>query len=135
MTKSWNRIIARTVRPTGVSVSARSPSTLSTMAVDESETRKPVNTAGPTPTPNRTSPPVTAPIVSATWSPPPRKIGRASRAIWASENSTPMENRSRITPTSASWATRSTSRTSPRASGPITAPASRNPAIGTSRTR
>ena len=107
MTRSWNRIIASTTRPTGVSVSARSPSTFSTIAVDESETRKPVNTAGPTPTPRSASPPATAPIVSATWSPPPRKIGRASRAISASENSTPIENRSRMTPTSASCATRS----------------------------
>jgi hypothetical protein len=57
---------------------------------------------------------------------------RLSRSI---ENSMPIVNSSRMTPTSAAASTVCWSAMSPSWWGPITTPASRNPTIGTTRAR
>lgn len=94
-----------------------------------------MNTAARHGTPKAMRVPVTTITVRATCRVPPTRIKVFSRASRSRENSMPMVNSSSITPISAAASTTSRALIRPRALGPISPPASRNPTIGTTRTR
>jgi len=108
---------------------------LSTIAVDDSATRKPVKIAGPRATPAAASNAAVSATAPATCRPPPSSTSRRIRLSRWSENSMPMVNSSSITPISAAASMTPCSVTRARAFGPMTTPASRNPTIGTIRRR
>jgi len=104
---------------------------LSTIAVLDSDTRNPVNNPARQPTPNSMQMPITLSTASPTCSAPPTAIQVRSAASRSRENSIPMMNSKKMTPTSAAASTVSISLTSPSWFGPITTPATRNPMMGT----
>ena len=87
--------------PGSVLVSPRLPRSLSTMAVDESATRKPVNNPACHDTPKASKIPIVASAVRPTCMPPPPKISFLIRASFSRLNSMPMVKSSKITPTCA----------------------------------
>ena len=121
--------------PVGEDVWLRSPSSFRTIAVDDCDTSRPVNSAGLRSAPASTSTPVVRPTAPATCSEPPSSTRRRIAISREIENSMPIVNGSRMTPTSAAASMISRSRTTPRAMGPISTPASRKPTIGTMRSR
>ena len=125
----------RLVWPVGEPVAPRSPSSLRTMAVDDSETSRPVNRAARSSTPASSSTPVVTPTAEKTCSDPPSSTSRRMAMSRPIENSMPIVNSSRMTPSSAAASMTSRSRTTPSAFGPIRTPASRKPTIGTMRSR
>ncbi len=94
-----------------------------------------MKTAAGSATPKGSSSAVVSAIAPATCRPPPSRTSRLIRASRSSENSMPMVNSSRMTPTSAIASTASRSVTRPNTLGPMSAPARRNPVIGTIRSR
>ncbi len=129
--RSWKMRNETATRPVGVVDVRRSASIFNTMAVELSETRRPVNTAVRHSTSAASRIPVTMPVLRPTWMAPPPRIRPASWRRRVRLNSMPMVNSSRTTPMSADWFTRS--RSSMRASpfGPMTAPLRRKPMMGT----
>ena len=105
------------------------------MAVLLSESRNPQNTAVLSVVPAARASTATASTVSATCSVPPRKTARRMRARLCIENSSPMVNMSRITPSSATWSTLVGIFTSPSAYGPASIPVTKNPMMEGSRSR
>ena len=99
--RSWKMRIPRSVLPDTVSTSPRSWSTFMTMAVLESETRKPKNIASWILRPmNRCMNPAAAITVVQTWIVPPRTTTRHAPSSFSKENSRPMVKSSRMTPIS-----------------------------------
>ena len=133
--RSWKISSAIDMLPVGVVVARRAASTLRTMAVLLSDTSKPVNTAVRHSTPNATTIAVTIPVVSPTWLAPPIRNTEASCRTRSRLNSMPRVNSRSITPMSADWFTKSMSLMMPIPLGPMTAPAARNPTIGTTPMR
>ncbi len=129
--RSWKISRPRLTWPNVVPDSPRSPSSFKTMAVDDSETRNPVNSAGRQPTPNGSSTAIVATLASSTCNPPPPKISVVMRPSFSRLNSMPMVKSSRMTPNSAAAFTSAGSETTPSALGPMTTPASRKPTMGT----
>ena len=125
--RSWKISMPVASRPCGASISPRSVRILSTIAVLDSPTRQPRNSAtcqgGPTTN--------AAAAVTATVSPictkPPSTTCRPIVRSRPNENSMPIVKSSRMTPISASSSTRCTSPTSRSAFGPTRTPATMNP--------
>ena len=88
------------------------PSSLSTIAVDDSDTRKPVKSAARQSTPNAQQHQHVARLASTTWSPPPPKISVLIAPSLSRLNSMPMVKSSRMTPISAAALTSAGSSTS-----------------------
>ena len=111
--RSWKMSTPSVACPSSLPVRRSAPSSLSTIAVDDSDTKQPVNTAGRQPTPKAMSSSATAATVPSTCAVPATKISREIRASFSSENSMPIVNNSSTTPTSASWWISSSSATTP----------------------
>ena len=133
--RSWKIRMPRPIRPCAVLVSFRSASSLSTMAVELRETRKPVKRPLRQSTPNSSSRSRVPSEASTTWRPPPAKIAVFISASRSRLNSMPMVKSRSITPSSAVASTTARSCTRPSALGPMTTPATRKPTIGTSPSR
>ncbi len=135
MARSWKISTARLAWPRAVPDSPRAARILSTMAVELRATRKPVKIAVGASTPPAIASPAVRAVASTTWSPPPPRISRRMRPSRSRENSMPIVNSRRMTPTSAATSTTSWLSTRPSWAGPIATPASRKPTIGTTRSR
>ena len=129
--RSWKISRPSVTCPWGDAVSPRSPSSLSTIAVEDSDTRNPVKSAARHSTPSAASAPSTPRLASDTCSPPPPKMSVLMRHSFSRLNSMPIVNSSRMTPISAASLTSAGSSTSRNACGPMTTPAMRKPTIGT----
>jgi hypothetical protein len=114
---------------------ARSARTFRTMAVEDSETSRPVNSATFVLTPAAMRTANVTSVASPTCRPPPTNIGRRRSLSRSRLNSRPIVKSRSSTPTSAAASTISWSLTSPRALGPMTTPVRRKATIGTSRSR
>ena len=133
--RSWKISTPVARRPCGASISPLSVSTLRTIAVLDSAIKNPRNNATrqldrnamPTASVARTVNPICADPAARTWR--PISLSRLS------ENSMPIVNSSRMTPTSARLSTRWGSETRPRALGPSRMPATMKPGSAGSLSR
>ena len=123
--RSWKIKIPAQRRPFGESISPRSVSSLSTMAVLLIATKKPANTPFSNESPRANATIRTAPAVNITCRRPPANTVRLALMNSSSENSMPIRNNNRIIPTSASISISPVSFTIPSAEGPRSTPAIR----------
>ncbi len=122
---SWKSRMPKALRPVGVSVSLRSASACSAMAVDESASASPPTSAARQPSPSSASaPPSTAPL-AASWMVPPRNITLRIARKRRGSSSRPITKSMSTTPSSARFCVAATSPTKPSPQGPTTAPAMR----------
>jgi len=128
--KSWKRRIPRMSLPWTDSRSLPSAYSLRTMAVELSARSPPKKIPSRAVVPSATAAATPTRIVSPVWSGPPRTNARPIRLRRWGENSSPIENRRKTTPTSANVPIRSRSEMSARPEGPMSMPVTRNPATG-----
>ena len=133
--KSWKIRTPVASRPCGASISPLSVITLSTMAVLDSAIRNPRNSDTRQPPSNASPTASVARIVKPICEKPPTRIWRPISLSRLSENSMPIVNSRRITPTSASPSTSCGSDTSPSALGPSRIPATMKPGSAGSLSR
>jgi hypothetical protein len=132
---SWKIKMASAVRPWGLSISALSWSSFSTIAVLLKEMRKLMKIDSLRGSPIFLVIIKQAPYVKTPWSVPPMRRNRLIRKRLFKENSIPIVKRSNMTPISANVSTSATELINPNPWGPTTMPVRRNPTMAGIRKR